>query len=164
MCVVVRGGLDVDRAWLSAFGQYGLQLGTGLAFEQGGDVQAELVASSCKQVRDVPGGEYCDPKIEQVRRREGRPLFPVVDHPPKTGDAVGAHPQAQFTPAQRRAARRGGCGLPCGREVAWWRCHILEVRSVLQKAKKSPAADNRGFLENHAADTGTSRPCGQRVS
>ena len=76
MRVVVRGGLDVDRAWLSAFGQYGLQLGTGLAFEQGGDIQAELVASSCKQVRDVPGGEYCDPKIEQVRRREGRPFSP----------------------------------------------------------------------------------------
>lgn len=104
MRVVVRGGLTVDRAWFAAFGQYGLQLGTGLAFEQGGDIQAELVASSCKQVRDVPGGEYCDPKIEQVRRREGRPFFPVVDHPPKTGDAVGAHPQAQFTSAQRRAA------------------------------------------------------------
>ena len=133
--VVMRGRLDVGGAWLAAFGQYCLQLGTGLTFEQGGDVQAELVAPPREQVRDVPGGEYGDPQIKEVRRGQGRPLFAVVDYPPKAGDAVGAHPQAQPAPAQGRAAWGDGCGPPCGWEGAWWRCHIPEVRLVPQKAK-----------------------------
>lgn len=102
--VVVRGRLDVGRARLSAFGQYGFKLGTGLAFEQGGDVQAELVAPSRKEVGDAPGSEYCNPEIEQVRRGKGGPFFAVVDHPPKAGDGAGARPQAGLAPAQGKAA------------------------------------------------------------
>lgn len=53
MCVVVRGRFDVDRARPAAFGLYGFQFGTGLALEQGGDVQTKLVSPPCKQIRDV---------------------------------------------------------------------------------------------------------------
>lgn len=165
--VVARGRFHGDRT-RDAFGAHGLQLGAGLPFEQGGNVQPELVAPARELVRDAARGEDRDPQIKKMGRRQGGALFAVVDHAPEKGDAVGADPEARLAPA-RRSAGGSGRGGPEGRgdagEGSAWRCHGLEVRPDSRKAKKSPAANNRGF-EKRTADTvcETSRPCGRRAS